>query len=211
MNNTTIPDRPPYDGNRTDGFALTDAPVWLEHGTGDDENCGPVLGLDFTVRPDESLMVDLSTGDRWNEPDLRDGVLEVVERTLSDRYTKNIPEGYSVEVTLSGDGYMWRRDNGEGRRAEVFVTVEMYGGLYRGDESASDLIDRVARACRYHRIVDEMWTFAIAQREVENALRAHLGRPPLCVQCSGSGVAMLNHAPYEEPCGRCGATGDEPD
>jgi hypothetical protein len=205
---TLKPDRPDYDGGRTDGAALTDAPVYVEHGTGEDDNCGPVLGLSLTMYPDPKLMVDLSTGDAMNEPDLRDGVLDVVERTIAERYTTGIPEGYSVEVRLSGDGYMWDRVN---QRAEVFVEVEFYGGLYRGDESADDWCERVVKNCPYHKVYNEMWMFYTAQRIVENALRAHLGMRPMCVRCDGSGTATLNWAPYEEPCERCGATGDEPE
>ena len=205
---TFKPDRPDYDGGRTDGAALTDAPVYVEHGTGEDDGCGAVLGLSLTVYPDPKLMVDLSTGDNMNEPDLRDGVLEVVERTLADRYTTNIPEGYSVEVRLSGDGYMWDRHN---KRAEVFVTVEMWGGPYRDGESTEDWIGRVAQHCRYNKVYNEMWMFYTAQRLVEDALREHLGMRPMCRRCDGSGTATLHHAPYEEPCDRCGATGDEPE
>lgn len=205
MNNTTQPDRLPYDGNRSDGFALTDAPVWLEHGTGEDENCGPVLGLDFTIRPAAELMVDLTTGDRWNEPDMREGVLDVIERTLDARYTANIPEGYSVEVTLSGDGYMWRREGDEGW-PEVYVTVEMYGGLYREGESTDDLIGRVSSACRYWKIVDELWTLFTGQRVVEAALREHLGIPQPCPWCDGT-TTMPDET---RPCWRCSGTGVDP-
>lgn len=204
---TTTPNRPDYDGNRSEGFALTDAPVYVEHGTGEDENCGPVMGLDIPVCPDPRLMFDLATGDANNEPDMRDGVLEVIERTLSERYSADIPEGYSVEVSLSGDGYMWHRAS---QRVEVYVTVEFYGGLYQGDESFDDWCGRIVKHCPYWKVYNELWMFSTGRHIVENALRAHLGMPPMCERCSGSGTEQLNWQPYEQPCPDCDATGDGP-
>lgn len=204
MMTTTTPDRPPYDGNRSEGFALTDAPVYMEHGTGEDEGCGPVLGLDLVVHPDPALVMDLTTGDDWNEPDLRDGVLDVIERTLHDRYSAKVQQPYSVEVRLSGDGYMWDRVN---KRVEVYVTVEFYGGLYRGDESADDWCGRIVSNCPYWTVVNELHTFDTGQRAVEAALRQHHGLPAVCSWCDGSGTMHTS----DDPCSRCDGSGVDSD
>lgn len=201
MNDTYKPDRLPMDGSRTDGFALTDAPVYLEHGdeaNGDDAQ--PTLGLDFTMFPSAALVVGTDPEDY---PEPLDGVLECIERTLAEAYAERIPEGYGVDVQLSGDGFTWDRVN---NRPEVYITVEMWGGPYRDGESTEDWIMRTTTACRYWTIVNEMWTFYTGQRMVEAALRKHLGLPAACPLCCGSREAWDGG-----PCRECDGTGDAPD
>jgi hypothetical protein len=198
---TAAPDRPPMDGGRSDDVAMLSCPVWLEHG--DDQNndppTPPVMGMYLTARPDPALLFDTSTGDQWNEPDLREGAYDLIQQCLEDTYKA---DGDDCSIEWNVQDISWSK--GE---AEVAIEVEFSAGMYREGESLDAWTDRVVAGTPFFRVYNEHVLLFTGQQQIEDVLRKAQGLPALCRWCHGAKVMQTS----DRPCGRCEGSGIDPE